>query len=157
MRLAATLVALLLTGACAQEGGSPQSGAAPPPPPPAGGTLIEPLESWGGATGGVALQSTMRAATAEEWQTLWALTGRQPPRPLAVGREVAGGVFLGERPTGGFGVEILGLQPGPGSNELVWREHRPPRDAVVAQALTRPWQIAVFPAEAIPTGFSGVR
>lgn len=157
LRLAAALAGLLLAGACAQDGGPPPQPGAAPPPPPAAGALIQPLESWGGATGGVALQSTMRAATAEEWQTLWALTGRLPPRPLAVGREVAGGVFLGERPTGGFGVEILGLQPGPGSNALVWREHRPPQDAVVAQALTRPWQIAVFPAEAIPTGFSGVR
>jgi hypothetical protein len=156
--LAASLLSLALLTACTPEERQPlQTGAAPPPPPAGAGELIEPLETWGGATATVEVQSTMRAATAEEWRTLWQLAGVTPPRPLAVGREIASGVFLGRRPTGGFGVEILGLQPEPGTHEVVWREHTPPRDAVVTQALTTPWQIAVFPAEVIHTGFSGVR
>jgi hypothetical protein len=142
------------------HGALPAGEALPPPGMPADTAgLVQPLETWRGSQGGVDVQSTMRAATAEEWQTLWSLAGAAPPRPLAVGREVATGVFLGQRPTGGYGVEILGLRArtgGPGS-DLVWRETEPPRDALLSQALTTPWQIAVFPAEAIPTGFGGFR
>ncbi len=180
------LAALLLLAACAPDRTPPATGGASPPAAAAGearssaapvesrgpvesrapaasnAELIAPLESWGGGRGQVEIQSTMRATTAEEWETLWRLVGTRPPRPLAVGREVAAGVFLGERPTGGFGVEIVGLRrdaAGEGSADdgLIWREQRPPPGAAVTQILTYPWQIAVFPAEAIPTGFGRLR
>ena len=154
---AAALTAMLALAACAAEPAPPTAveGAIPPPQPTEPAERIElvrPLESWGGAGGEVDIESSMRAATAEEWRTLWGLVGLRPPRALAVGREVAAGIFLGERPTGGYGIEIIGLRAQPASSAVVWRERTPPQDAVVTQVTTRPWQIAVFPAEAIPTG-----
>ena len=153
----AAAMTLLALAACAAEPAPPMTvdGALPPPQPTEPAERIElvrPLESWGGAGGDVDIESSMRAVTAEEWRTLWDLVGRRPPRALDVGREIAAGIFLGERPTGGYGIEIIGLRAQPASSAVVWRERTPPLDAVVTQVKTRPRQIAVFPAEAIPTG-----
>jgi hypothetical protein len=154
--------ALLALAACTQQPPPPQTDSQPSAASdPATAELIAPVETWGGSGGRVAIQSTMRAATPEEWEAMWALAGRQPPRPLAVGREVAAGIFLGERPTGGYGVRILGLAPGrrddAGTHPVIWKESAPPEDAMVTQAITRPWQIAVFPAKATRTSFGGMR
>ncbi|WP_119165100.1 protease complex subunit PrcB family protein [Algihabitans albus] len=161
-RIVAVLAAALVLTACASDrpATTADGSAAPPPQPtePAEAVeLVRPLESWGGAGGAVDIESSMRAATAEEWDTLWDLVGLTPPRELAVGREVAAGIFLGERPTGGYGIEIIGMRAQPTSSAVVWRERMPPQDAVVTQAATRPWQIAVFPAEAIPAGAAAPR
>lgn len=154
-------VALVLSGCAADRPvATAETDAASPPQPsePAQEAgLVQPLESWGGAGGAVEIESSMRAATTEEWQTMWDLVGLRPPRALAVGREVAAGIFLGERPTGGYGIEIIGLRTQPASSAVIWRERMPPEGAIVTQVTTRPWQIAVFPAAAIPTGAAGPR
>ena len=153
--------ALALAGCAADRPAATAETEAPAPPqseePAQDSELVQPLESWGGAGGAVEIESSMRAATTEEWLTMWGLVGLSPPRALVVGREIAAGIFLGERPTGGYGIEILGLRAEPAGSAVIWRERMPPADAVVTQVTTRPWQIAIFPAEAIPAGAAAPR
>jgi hypothetical protein len=51
--------------------------------------------------------------------------------------------FLGERRTGGYGVEITRARDG----DVRIRETTPPKDAMVTQALTRPYKIVSVPVE----------
>jgi len=52
-------------------------------------------------------------------------------------------VFLGEKPTGGYKVEITAIEEdrGKGRLRVVVRERKPPAGAMVIQALTQPYHI----------------
>ena len=80
--------------------------------------------------------------TAAEWQALWKEHDAQRAAPavdFAQSSVVA--VFLGTRPTAGFGVDITAVKT-EGSRAVVeYREQRPPRDALTAQILTSPFHI----------------
>jgi len=72
------------------------------------------------------------------WDALWARAGAVPPRPLRPG-EVGVGVFLGDRPTTGYGIEVLSVAPASdGTIRLEWTETRPPAGAAAGQAATQP-------------------
>jgi hypothetical protein len=49
------------------------------------------------------------------------------------------GAFLGERPTGGYGVEIVRICDG----RIVVERRSPPEDAIVTQALTAPYHMVL--------------
>lgn len=129
-RIAAGLLCLLALSACAWL------------PAPTG--PVEPIAQWQGPNGAQSAPLQLLAENEEEWRSLWALADRPVPQPLAQG-SVGVGVFLGERPTGGYGLLLRG-QRLPGGELLVeWREKPPAEDAMVTQAVTRPWAIALFP------------
>lgn len=59
-------------------------------------------------------------------------------------------VFLGERRTGGYAVEITGVEKQPVGLIVSTRETSPPPGAMVTQALTQPWALALVPASDQP-------
>jgi hypothetical protein len=76
------------------------------------------------------------------WNLVQAEAFSPPPAPeLRFDRETVLGIRLDERPTGGFGIEVTGVERD--GDELfvdvVLRE--PAADAIVTQALTQPWAI----------------
>ena len=93
--------------------------------------------------------STARQATVTDrdaWVTLW--RAHAPARPLPevdFAREMVVAVFLGTRPTAGFGVEIVGVRGEVGALVVQYRETRPSRDALTAQVLTAPYHLAAIP------------
>jgi hypothetical protein len=54
-------------------------------------------------------------------------------------------VFLGARPTGGYGVEITGTRRDGDTLVVEFVERRPGPDAIVTQALTAPYHIVTLP------------
>ncbi|MEM9380207.1 MAG: protease complex subunit PrcB family protein [Planctomycetota bacterium] len=107
-----------------------------------------------GGTGGVAERCVRVARTREELADLWAeLYGLQSPVPpvpdvdLETSMVVA--VFMGTRPSGGYGIEIAGVAartatPDAPAEVLVRvRETRPGEGDAVTMAMTAPFHLVV--------------
>ena len=91
-----------------------------------------------------ARQVTVRSAA--EWGTLWKENGAGGPVPAVdFSRELVVGVFLGSRPTAGYGVEIVRAVGNAGTLIVEYVETRPSRDTVTAQVLTAPYHLAAIP------------
>lgn len=87
--------------------------------------------------------------TPDAWAALW--RRHSPARPLPqvdFSKEMVVGVFLGTRPTPGYGVIIDSVSDENGTLLVRYREKRPPRDAILAQVLTSPFALVAVPARA---------
>jgi hypothetical protein len=92
----------------------------------------------------VARQVTIRDQDA--WTALWQEHASVRPRPTVdFSGEMVVGVFLGTRPTAGFGVEIVGYRAVEADLVVQYRESAPPRGAITAQVLTSPFHLVVVP------------
>ena len=86
------------------------------------------------------------ARSTEEWAKLWREHAGERDRPsVDFGRDMVVGVFLGSRPTAGFGVQIVGAREDHGTLVVQYRETRPPGGSVAAQVLTSPYQLVTLP------------
>lgn len=95
------------------------------------------------------LQTVIRNQT--EWQKLWqrhTSSQPKPPPPPAMDfkSEMVAAVFLGEKPTGGYGVEIVRVERNHGTFTVLYKESEPPPGAMTTQALTQPFHIVRIPA-----------
>src|SRR6218665_3153701 len=63
------------------------------------------LFSWNGTNANTSVAENVVARTEEEWQALWKRVQRPAPGKLPAGK-MAVAVFLGQKPTAGYGVEI---------------------------------------------------
>jgi hypothetical protein len=89
------------------------------------------------------------ARSAEEWAKLWRQHSwdREPPA-VDFARDMVVGVYLGGRPTAGFGVQIVSTREDRGALVVQYRETRPPAGAITAQILTSPYQLVTLPKRA---------
>ncbi len=86
------------------------------------------------------------ARSADEWATLWREhAGIQPAPRVDFGTRMVLAVFLGMRPSAGYGVEIVGTRAEGTGLVVQWRERRPDRDMIAAQVLTSPVHIITVP------------
>jgi PrcB C-terminal len=99
-----------------------------------------------GTQSGVDAARTVVARTPEEWTAVWRAHAHGKPAPAVdFSREMIVGVFLGTRPTAGYGVEIAGAREDAGGLVVQYREGSPPRDAITAQVLTMPFHLVAVP------------
>jgi PrcB C-terminal len=90
------------------------------------------------------LQTVIR--NQDEWKALWkrhSSTETNPPAAPIVDfdREMVVGIFLGEKHTGGYGMEIVRAERRESSLHFFYREESPPPGAMVTQALTQPFHL----------------
>ena len=84
-----------------------------------------------------------------EWAALWrAHAGDSAPPTVDFNTRTVVAVFLGSRPSAGFGVEITGTRQDNGALIVQWQERRPSRDDIAAQVITSPAVIASVPKHA---------
>jgi len=78
-----------------------------------------------------------------DWQSMWGLTGEKMPKIMIdFDSEVVAGIFLGDKPTGGYRIEFR--QPFV-QNEtmfILYKVGKP--TGVVTQAISQPYAIKVF-------------
>ncbi len=61
------------------------------------------------------------------------------------------GLFLGQKTTGGYSVEITRAEVDGSNLRFYYRESSPPKDAVVAQVLTQPYHLVrLSRSQAVP-------
>jgi hypothetical protein len=90
------------------------------------------------------LQTVIR--NQDEWKALWkrhSSTDTNPsPTPIVdFNREMVVGIFLGEKRTGGYEVEIVRTEQRDSLLYFYYREKSPPPGAMVTQALTQPFHL----------------
>jgi PrcB C-terminal len=82
----------------------------------------------------------------DEWKALWkrhsSTDTNPPPAPIIdFDREMVVGIFLGEKRTGGYEVEIVRAERRDSSLYFYYREESPPPGAMVTQALIQPFHL----------------
>lgn len=107
------------------------------------------LAQWSGAYGGQAAFAVRKLDSAA-WGAFWEQVGREKPRELDPAREMAVVVFLGQRNTGGYSIEIASVRAEEKRLVVEYRESAPSPDMMVTQALTAPWAIAIVPRSGLP-------
>jgi hypothetical protein len=95
-----------------------------------------------------ALQIAVRSQA--EWSALWqkhASIGANPTPPTVIDfdKEIVVGVFLGEKPTGGYETEIIRAEQADDTLYVYYREISPQPGRLVTQALTQPFHIVRVP------------
>ena len=96
--------------------------------------------------------------SAADWAALWRRHAPDRPQPTVdFSRETVIAVFLGSRPTGGFGVEVAAhaRRRRRADSELPRRES--PRDAITTSVLTFPFAIVAVPRHAGEVRFDRVK
>lgn len=82
----------------------------------------------------------------EEWTKLWREhAGARPAPRVDFATKMVVAVFLGTRPSAGYGVEIVSTRPDGTGLVVSWSERRPSRDAITAQVLTSPAHFIAVP------------
>lgn len=91
---------------------------------------------------------TVTVRTAAEWQTLWIEHAGDAPRPAVdFSKVMVAGVFLGTRPSAGYGAEITAVTRTGASAVVEYRERRPGPDQMTAQVLTAPFHLVAIPRD----------
>lgn len=91
-----------------------------------------------------------------DWGALWKRMGISAP-VVDFKREMTLALFMGERRTGGYSVQILGYSVSKKEILVRYRETRPPRGAMVTLALTQPHHIVLIEKSHLPVRFKKVR
>ena len=86
------------------------------------------------------------AKTAAEFEKLWREHAPGRPAPsVDFAKSMVVAVFLGSRPSAGFGVEITDVRRDGDALVVSWAERRPGRDQMSAQVMTAPAQLVTVP------------
>jgi len=101
-------------------------------------------------------QIVVRAA--EEWSELGHMIDpdRQLPE-VDFSREMVVGVFLGTKPTSGFGVEIAAVRDQADALVVQYREAHPHPGLMVAQVLSSPYHLVAIPKRAGEVKFEKIQ
>jgi hypothetical protein len=98
------------------------------------------------------------ARSAAEWDALWRQHSPDRAQPrVDFSREMVVGVFLGSRPSAGFGLAIVGAETEQGNLVVRFKETRPSAGAVLAQIITSPYHLAAVPRQSGTVKFEQVQ
>jgi len=124
----------------------------PPTTSTATETRIVPIAHGPVSNGSVARESVVRSP--EEWGTLWAsLPTKQAAPQVAFDQMMVVGVFIGNRPTTGYKVEITGARKEGDALVVLWKEVPPVAGSSVNATVTSPFAVAGLPRHDGPVRF----
>ncbi|MFC4453146.1 protease complex subunit PrcB family protein [Deinococcus sonorensis] len=130
----------LLTGLYVQSGVVTSSAATAPATTPVSSAARQVAGGNNAASDvGQLIVARDASALASLWSVAYGLQTTRPPLPtLSAGHSVVG-VFLGQRPTGGYGLSLNSARISGGVLELTVNVTTPAAGAITTQALTSPW------------------
>jgi PrcB C-terminal len=100
-----------------------------------------------GAQSGITEPRQVVVRTSAEWQALWKEHDSQAAPTVDFSRSIVVGVFLGTRPTAGYGVTIASIGAKPGGAIVEYLERRPTPGRMTAQVITSPFILVTVPRE----------
>jgi len=88
----------------------------------------------------------------DEWVAVWGRHTRahaQPPSapPVDFSREMVVGIFMGQRGTGGYEIEITRVERADSQLRVYYRSKDPEPGAMVTQMLTQPYHVIKLPRD----------
>ncbi|NQT32830.1 MAG: HEAT repeat domain-containing protein [Candidatus Omnitrophica bacterium] len=101
------------------------------------------IQQWTGHYGSSEIKEELLAGNSKQWRLLWQKTGREPEEVFDDSKDMAAGIFLGTRRTGGYGIVILSAKEEGEKFVIDYLEIKPA--GVTTQALTTPYLIMLFP------------
>lgn len=120
-----------------------------PTTPPSAGGRVTVTELASGTNANVATAAVQVATSQAALNALYTLAyGRQtgtPAVPALRSGETVVGVFLGQRPTGGYGIRVTGASVQGDTLTLTVEVRVPGPGAITTQALTSPWTLVRVP------------
>jgi hypothetical protein len=117
------------------------------------GISIQKLPSqWNGPDNGGLGFSTAVIRNQAAWHKFWVTHKQASPRDLNA-NEMAVSIDIGTQPTGGYRPRVLAEVINEGSMEVQYIDGKPSAAAIVTQALTHPWVVAIIPAGNLPVVF----
>lgn len=143
----------LRTGLYVQQGApvalapAPATPVTPPPtqPPTTGGTItVREITRGSNSTFSGAAPAVFVARSASDLASAWRLAnGNQIPIPPVPSVTFTGNtavtIFMGQRPTGGYGIRVVSAQASGDTLTITAELASPPPGAITTQALTSPW------------------
>ena len=90
--------------------------------------------------------ATTQSALSALWSTAYGLQSSPPPVPNLSG-QTAVGIFLGSKPTGGYGVSVASAQASGGVLTINVNVRQPGAGSITTQSLTSPWTIISVPGQ----------
>ena len=99
-----------------------------------------------GTRSGVSEAGQIIVRTQAEWNALWQKhssmeSNRSQAPALDFNKEIVTGIFLGQKPTSGYDVEIISMERSDGTLTVSLREKSPQPGAVLTQAFTQPFHM----------------
>jgi len=99
-----------------------------------------------GSMSAIDAQRQVTVRTPDEFATLWKSHANDRKMPeVDFTTNMVVGIFLGSRPTGGYGAEIVSAQPEGNTLVVKYKETRPGRGMMTAQVLTSPFHLVAVP------------
>jgi hypothetical protein len=99
---------------------------------------------WQGPQAGAVMAKTQVATTPAEWQTLWSSLRRDPPPSFDPERQTGVAILLGQRPTPGYRVGVIGTEQRGDRLVVVVEETHPSGNAALPQVATSPFTIMLI-------------
>ncbi len=88
------------------------------------------------------------------WRQLWRMTGHHDSPPAVdFDSQMVIALFMGEQPSGGYGIRIERITDTPQGLRVEARLQHPAPDSMVSLALTQPWVIVRLPRHDGPVQF----
>jgi PrcB C-terminal len=105
------------------------------------------IRQWRVDYSGVALPEVVLCRDDETWVRLWQCVRGDVPAPLRT-NQLGVVIFIGQRPTGGYGASVISTEVTPNSYLVKYKEETP--NAVVTEAVTTPCTFAIVPGTNLP-------
>lgn len=115
-----------------------------------------PAPDWQGNAAQATAAETLIAQDQTGWQQVWTKVGQAAPRDLPHGTSAVA-VFAGQKRTGGYSVEFVGVQESENAVTVTYRIRKPRFDEMVTQGLTAPYAIRLVPNQGKPVTVQEVR
>ncbi len=115
-----------------------------------GGSEPVPYRTWQGPEAGVAGRETQVATTNAEWHALWSSLRRDPAPAFDASRQTGVAILLGQRPTPGYRVGILGTEQRGDRVIVVIEEARPQGSTALPHRVTSPYAILLIDQSGAP-------
>ena len=117
------------------------------------GPGINGRTDWFGARSAAAMDIMVTARDERAWSVLWQLVDKDlRPGDLPEGA-MAVGIFLGQRPSGGYTVAFESVSVVDGQVVARYLETAPPPGSIVTQGLTAPYAVRLVKAHDAPVQF----